>query len=180
MHLLVVGRICLSYKSGKVSGKLCFANAVWTLTGTKYYSKLDPEERTATLSLTAKKGSTKKTVTVTVGADGLGGFAYSETKGFCFVARQNLWKKDDAWAACAAELVGVEYADPAGDLTATFGANGTASAKLTVGKNTFPCSSVLCPAEIGEDLLTGRLYLYFAPNTTKKFKGAVRVVEVAL
>ena len=43
---------------------------------------------------------------------------------------------------------------------------------------TFSCSAVLCPAEIGEAAVSGKLYLYFAPNTKKKFKGAVRVVEV--
>ena len=42
--------------TGKVSGKLCFANAVWTLSGT-HYSRL--EGLSATLSLTAKKGTTK-------------------------------------------------------------------------------------------------------------------------
>ena len=160
--------------TGKASGKLNFAGVVWTLTGTKY-SKLDREARTATMSLTATKGTTKKTVAVTVGADELGGWAASETSGFAFEARQNLWKADGAWAACAAALAGVEYADPAGDLTVLFGAGGAATAKLKVGKNTFSASATLCPAEIGETWVVGRLYLYFAPDTKKKFKGAVRI-----
>ena len=162
--------------TGKASGKLSFANAVWTLSGTKI-SKLDSEAKTATLSLTAKKGSAKKTVAVTLGEDELGGFAFSETKGFEFEARQGLWTSDALWKSCAAALVGAAYADPKGDLTVTFGANGKATAKLKSGRNTFSASAVLCPTEIGETAVTGKLYLYFAPNTKKKFKGAVRVVD---
>ncbi len=163
--------------TGKASGKLNFANAVWTLSGTKI-SKLDPKARTATLSLTAKKGSAKKTVAVTLGEDELGGFAFSETKGFEFEARQGLWTSDALWKSCAAALVGAAYADPKGDLTVTFGANGKATAKLKSGRNTFSASAVLCPTEIGETAVTGKLYLYFAPNTKKKFKGAVRIVDI--
>ena len=164
--------------TGKVSGRLNFANSSWTLTGTKY-AKLDPEARTATLSLVAKKGTAKKTVVVSVGADELGGYAASTTSPFAFEARQNLWKADDAWAACAAELAGFEYADPAGDLTVLFGESGTATAKLKVGKNMFSCSTVFCPTGIDETAVTVRLYLYFAPNTKKGFKGAVRVIDVS-
>ena len=44
---------------------------------------------------------------------------------------------------------------------------------VTVGKNTFACTTTLVPEGDG-----CRAYLSFAPNAKKKFKGEVRVVEV--
>ena len=167
--------------TGKVSGKLCFANAVWTLSGT-HYTKLDPEAKTATLSLTAKKGTTKKTVAVTVYEGHFQGFAFSETKGFAFEAQQNLWKSDDFMAGFlkdwAAQMPGKEYSDLADGLTVKFGQDGTVTAKLKVGKNTFSATTVFSLTAIGEATVSGKLYLYFAPNTKKKFKGAVRIVDI--
>ena len=162
--------------TGKTSGKLNFANAVWTLSGTKI-STFDAAAKTATLSLTAKKGTAKKTLAVTVGADALGGNAACRTAGFTFEARQNLWKADEAWKGVAASLTGTVWSE--GEVTVTFGADGAAVGKLKVGANTFTCSATLCPTAIGDGQVTGLLHLYFAPNEKKKFKGAVRVVDFA-
>ena len=162
---------------GKVSGKMNFANASWTLSGTKI-AKLDRESRTATVSLSAKKGTATKAVTVVIGEDALGGYATSTTPGFIFEARQNLWKKDATWSELAAELVGTGIEPGADDLTVVLGANGTVTAKLKVGKNTFSCSAVLCPTEFVDGKVQGLVYLYFAPNTAKKFRGTVRVIKV--
>ena len=84
-------------------------------------------------------------------------------------ARQNRWKSDGEWKAVAASLVGRSWS--AEGVTVTFGVNGVVAAKLKVGSNTFTGSATLnCPG--------GVLYIYFAPNTKKKFKGAVKVISV--
>ena len=57
---------------------------------------------------------------------------------------------------------------------------GAADATERVPPGGVPFVLALNPTGIGETGVVGRLYLYFAPDTKKKFTGAVRIVDVSL
>ncbi len=159
--------------TGKVSGKINFAGKVWTFTAGSY-AALDAE--TGAIKATAVNGKTKKSIVINIGTDELGGWAVCETAGFAFEARQNLWRTDETWKTAAAALVGSVWTSD--DLTVTFTVNGVVTAKLKDGANTFSASATLVPTRMQGEQVKGVLFVYFAPNTKKKFKGAVRVVDI--
>ena len=136
----------------------------------------------STLSEAVVVSMESETVVVTVFEGQFRGFAFSETNGFAFEAQQNLWKEGDFMDGFlkerAAQMNGKEYSDLADGLTVKFGADGKATAKLKVGKNTFSATTVFSLTAIGEATVSGKLYFYFAPNAQKKFRGAVRIVDI--
>ena len=154
--------------SGKISGKVYYGNAVWTVTAANF---TDEDYGLYKATLTLKKGTTTQKKTLLIEQDELGGCAY-ENNGL-FEARQNLWAKDAIWKEWAAALSGHSLMTEDGMTTVKFGKNGTCTVTTTFGSYKCSASSVLMPTVLDYDDLNGVIYLYFAPNTKKKFKGRV-------
>ena len=154
--------------SGKISGKVYYANAVWTVTGANF---IDDEMGVYTASLTLKKGKSTQKKSLVIEEDELGGFAYEDNG--LFEARQNRWAKDAIWKAWAEALKGHSLTTSDGVTTAKFGKNGAVTVTTAFGSYKGSASSVLMPTALNYDDLNGVIYLYFAPNTKKKFKGRV-------
>ncbi len=154
--------------SGKISGKIYYANAVWTVTAANFTDE-DGGTYKATLSL--KKGKTTQKKTLWIEEDELGGFAYEDNG--LFEARQNRWTKDALWKEWAAALNGNSLTTEDGGTTVKFGKNGTVTVTTAFGSYKCSASSVLMPTVLNYEDLDGIIYLYFAPNTKKKFKGRV-------
>ena len=162
--------------AGKVSGKLCDASGTWTLSASSlaaYVPAADETPEAFTAKVTGKNGKKSRTFEIAVTENGMVGFLTSgqESASPLFAAWRNVWKTD--LADVAAELDLREDLQIADDLVLRFGANGAVTGVLTVGKDTFTCTTTLVPENEG----CYRVYLYFAPNLKKKFKGEVRVAD---
>ena len=160
---------------GKFSGTVAFAGETWKLAVSSYAAEHDGWFEA---NAKATKGKSSKSVKVIVYKSEYGGFAYSEAPGFEFDAEQNRWTSDATLKALAVQLKGrvVKIGD---DLTVTIGKAGAVTAKLKTKQGTFSASATLLPV-YGEDGTPSRYFIgfRFAPNAAKKFKGAVRLVEL--
>lgn len=160
---------------GKLSGTVAFAGETWKLAVSSYAAEYDGWFEA---NVKATKGKSSKSVRVIVYKSEHGGFAYGETPGFEFDAEQNRWTSDATLKSLAVQFKGqvIKVGD---DLTVSIGKAGAVTAKLKTKQGTFSASATLLPV-YGEDGLPSRYLvgLRFAPNTTKKFKGAVRLVEL--
>lgn len=158
---------------GKFSGTVAFAGETWKLAVSSYAAEYDGWFEA---NVKATKGKSSKSVRVIVYKSDHGGLAYSEVSGFEFDAVQNRWSSDPSLKALAAQLKGrvVKIGD---DLTVTIGKAGAVTAKLKTKQGTFSASATLLPA-YEEDETPSRYFVgfRFAPDTKKKFKGAVRLV----
>ena len=154
--------------SGKISGKVYYADSVWTVSAANF---LDEDGGTYKATLSLKKGKTTQKKTLWIDEDELGGLAYEDNG--LFEARQNRWAKDTVWKAWADALNGHSLTTEDGVTTAKFGKNGAVTVTTAFGSYKGSASSVLTPTVLNYDDLNGVVYLYFAPNTKKKFNGRV-------
>ncbi|MBO7721595.1 MAG: InlB B-repeat-containing protein [Kiritimatiellae bacterium] len=157
-------------KTGAVSGKVAYSNAVWKASASSLSAATDG---VFTVKLKLVKGSKTQKTTLLIVEGEFGGVAECTS----FTAWQNVWKSTSAWKKRAKALDGVAFKDAASGVKVSFGANGTAKGTLKAGGVKFSGSTVLVPVETDGTAVAGEMYFRFAPDTGKKFKGRVVVVE---
>ncbi len=154
--------------SGKISGKVYYQNAIWTVTAANF---ADEDGGCYKAAISLKKGKTTQKKTLWIEEDELGGFAYEENG--LFETRQNRWAKDTLWKEWAEAFNGHSLTARDGVTVAKFGKNGTVTVTTSFDGYKCSASSILMPTLLSYDDLNGVIYLYFAPNSKKKFSGRV-------